>query len=58
MIALSDESAQRLFNLPVTNKRIKELKDEFLVFLGELINILDTVQGGRIEFIIRIADEL
>jgi hypothetical protein len=40
---------QRLFNLPVTDKRIKELKDEFLVFLRELIDILNTVQRSGIE---------
>ena len=49
--------SKRLFNLPVTDKRIKELKDEFLVFLREFIDILYTVKGGGVEFIIRIANE-
>jgi hypothetical protein len=33
-------ASQALFSFPVTNKRIKELEHEFLVFLREFIDIL------------------
>jgi hypothetical protein len=36
---------QRLFNLPVADKGIKELEHEFLIFLREFVNILDALKG-------------
>jgi len=48
---------QRLFNFPIANKGIKELEHEFLVFLGEFVNILNALKSSGIEFFIGIADE-
>jgi tetratricopeptide (TPR) repeat protein len=49
--------AERFFNLAVRDKRIKELEHEFLIFLGEFVNVLNTLKGSGIKFFIGIADE-
>lgn len=54
---LNNNLPGRIFNFSIGDKRIKELKYGFLVFLRQLIDVLYAVDGGGIEFDIGIADE-